>query len=257
MNRRIPKQSARPSDRGRAMRRRRSAGRWSLCRRAASSAIVSARAPQRRGVTMGNVELTHPDRELWPGITKQDLAEYWQAVADHALPGLARRPLAVVRCPEGIGGEHFFQKHGHGTLRLAVRQGEADGQPYLAIDDADGLIAMAQISAIELHAWGATEADPLHPDRIVFDLDPGDGVAFADVVKAALDVRDQSAAAGTDVVLPHHRRQGSACRRAAGAGRALGCGEAVLPRVRRDAEPGAAGSVSVHGEEGGSRRAGS
>jgi bifunctional non-homologous end joining protein LigD len=155
------------------------------------SAIVSARAPQRKGMTVGNIELTHPDRELWPGITKRDLAEYWTAVAEHALPGLARRPLAVVRCPDGIGGQRFFQKHGHGTLPSAVRQGEADGQPYLVIDDADGLIAMAQISAIELHPWGATEGDPLHPDRIVFDLDPGDGVAFADVVKAALDVRDQ------------------------------------------------------------------
>ena len=155
------------------------------------SAIVSARAPQRKGVTVGNIELTHPDRELWPGITKRDLAEYWNTVAEYALPGLARRPLAVVRCPEGIGGQRFFQKHGHGTLPSAVRQGEADGQPYLVIDDADGLIAMAQISAIELHPWGATEADPLHPDRIVFDLDPGDGVAFADVVKAARDVRDQ------------------------------------------------------------------
>jgi bifunctional non-homologous end joining protein LigD len=155
------------------------------------SAIVSARAPQRKGVTVGNIELTHPDRELWPGITKRDLAEYWNTVAEYALPGLARRPLAVLRCPEGIGGQRFFQKHGHGTLPSAVRQGEADGQPYLVIDDADGLIAMAQISAIELHPWGATEADPLHPDRIVFDLDPGDGVAFADVVKAARDVRDQ------------------------------------------------------------------
>jgi bifunctional non-homologous end joining protein LigD len=155
------------------------------------SAIVSARAPQRKGVTVGNIELTHPDRELWPGITKRDLAEYWNTVAEYALPGLVRRPLAVVRCPEGIGGQRFFQKHGHGTLPSAVRQGEADGQPYLVIDDADGLIAMAQISAIELHPWGATEADPLHPDRIVFDLDPGDGVAFADVVKAARDVRDQ------------------------------------------------------------------
>jgi bifunctional non-homologous end joining protein LigD len=155
------------------------------------SAIVSARAPKRRAVTVGNVALTHPERELWPGITKRDLADYWSAVADHALPGLARRPLAVVRCPEGIGGERFFQKHGHGTLPSAVRQGEADRQPYLVIDDADGLIAMAQISAIELHPWGSTEADPLHPDRIVFDLDPGDDVAFPDVVKAAVDVRDQ------------------------------------------------------------------
>jgi bifunctional non-homologous end joining protein LigD len=155
------------------------------------SAIVSARAPKRSGVTMGSVELTHPDRELWPGITKQDLAEYWQAVADHTLPGIARRPLAVVRCPEGIGGEHFFQKHGRSALPSPVRQGEADGQPFLAIDDTNGLIAMAQIAAIELHAWGATEADPLHPDRMVFDLDPGEGVPFANVVRAALDMRDQ------------------------------------------------------------------
>jgi bifunctional non-homologous end joining protein LigD len=155
-----------------------------------NTAIVSARAPKRRGVSVGNIALTHPDRELWPGITKQALAEYWEAVADHALPGLGRRPLAIVRCPEGIGGEHFFQKHGHGALSSAIRQGEADGQPFLAIDNADGLIAMAQISAIELHAWGASEAKPTHPDRVVFDLDPGEGVAFADVAKAAQDVRD-------------------------------------------------------------------
>jgi bifunctional non-homologous end joining protein LigD len=140
---------------------------------------------------VGGIELTHPDRELWPGITKQELAEYWVAMADHALPGLARRPLAIVRCPEGIGGEHFFQKHGHGTLPAAIRTGEASRQPFLAFNDADGLAAMAQISAIELHAWGATEADPLHPDLIVFDLDPGEGVPFTGVVTAAIDIRDQ------------------------------------------------------------------
>lgn len=154
-------------------------------------AIVTAQAPAKRGVTVGGVSLSHPDRELWPGITKQDLAEYWAAIADHALPGLARRPLAIVRCPAGIAGEHFFQKHGHGALPPQVRQGEADGQPYLAIDDAEGLIAMAQISAIELHVWGATEADPLKPDQIVFDLDPGEDLAFAEVVSAALDVRER------------------------------------------------------------------
>jgi bifunctional non-homologous end joining protein LigD len=96
-----------------------------------------------------------------------------------------------VRCPEGINGSHFFQKHGHGALPSAVRQGEAAGQPYLAIDNAAGLIAMAQISAIELHAWGATEARSLSPDQIVFDLDPGEGVNFDEVVQAAIDVRDQ------------------------------------------------------------------
>ncbi len=153
--------------------------------------IVTARAPSRRGVVVGGMSLSHPDRELWPEITKQDLAEYWSAIAEHALPGLAKRPLAIVRCPEGINGEHFFQKHGHGTLPSAIRQGEASGQPYLVIDDADGLIAMAQISAIELHVWGATEVKPLHPDQIVFDLDPGEDVKFAEVVRAAIDMRDQ------------------------------------------------------------------
>jgi bifunctional non-homologous end joining protein LigD len=170
--------------------------------------IVTARAPKKRAVTVGGVTLTHPDRELWPGITKQDLAEYWLAVANHALPGLARRPLAVVRCPAGIGGEQFFQKHGHGAMPPAIRDGNAAGSPYLAIDDADGLVAMAQMSAIELHAWGAAEADALHPDLIVFDLDPGDGVPFTNVVDAAHDVRD------------HLRRLGleSFCRTTGGKG---------------------------------------
>ncbi len=170
--------------------------------------IVTARAPKQRGLTVGGIALTHPDRELWPGITKQDLAEYWLAVADHALPGLARRPLAVVRCPAGIAGEHFFQKHGRGALPSAIREGEVEGSPYLAIDDADGLVAMAQMSAIELHAWGSSEADLLHPDQIVFDLDPGEGVAFTDVVTAAHDVRD------------HLRRLGleSFCRTTGGKG---------------------------------------
>jgi bifunctional non-homologous end joining protein LigD len=156
-----------------------------------SSAIVTARKPKARAASIEGVTLTHPDRELWPGITKQHLAEYWQAVQEHALPGLAHRPLAIVRCPEGIGGEHFFQKHGHGTLPDGIRSGEAADAPYLAIDDVHGLVAMAQISAIELHAWGATEADPLHPDFLVFDLDPGEGVVFAEVARAASDVRDR------------------------------------------------------------------
>ncbi|HVC60800.1 MAG TPA: non-homologous end-joining DNA ligase [Acetobacteraceae bacterium] len=155
------------------------------------TATAAPRRPKAPVASIAGVTLTHPGRELWPGVTKQQLAEYWLAVAGHALPGLARRPLAIVRCPEGIAGEHFFQKHARGTLPDGIRSGEASGAPYLAIDDVRGLIAMAQISAIELHAWGATEADPLHPDRLVFDLDPGEGVGFPDVVRAALDVRDR------------------------------------------------------------------
>lgn len=141
--------------------------------------------------TIDGITLSHPDREFWPGITKHDLATYWQAVADVALPGLIRRPLAIVRCPEGVDGEHFFQKHAQRGMPAAIREGSADGSPFLAIDGLDGLIAMTQMSAIELHAWGATEADPLHPDQLVFDLDPGEGVGTPAIVAAALDVRDR------------------------------------------------------------------
>jgi bifunctional non-homologous end joining protein LigD len=156
-----------------------------------SRSIVTAKAPKARTETIEGITLTHPDRALWPGITKRDLADYWMTVADHALPGLANRPLAIVRCPEGIDGEHFFQKHGHGTMPAGVRDGVADKAPFLAIDGLQGLVAMAQMSAIELHVWGATEADPLHPDLLVFDLDPGEGVKVAEIAAAALDMRDK------------------------------------------------------------------
>ena len=161
--------------------------------------IVTARAPKAAGTErLGAVTLTHPDRELWPGITKRDLAAYWRSVADHALPGLARRPLAVVRCPDGIAGERFFQKHGQGHLPTQIRAAEVADAPYLAIDDIDGLYACAQIAAIELHAWGAAEADPLRPDQIVMDLDPGEGVPFEAVVRAAQDMRARLAGLGLE-----------------------------------------------------------
>ncbi len=142
---------------------------------------VIARPPRRAVIRVAGVEITHPDRELWPGITKRALAEYWLAIASAALPGLARRPLAIVRCPDGIAGEHFFQKRGHGTLPGPVRDGTAGGSPYLAIDDVTGLISLAQMAALELHPWGAAESDALHPDLLVFDLDPGEDVPFPEV----------------------------------------------------------------------------
>lgn len=156
--------------------------------------LVVARAPVKATLELEGVRLTHPDRALWPDIAKRQLAEYWRSVAPHALPGLARRPLALVRFPTGISGESFFQKHAQkhtmpgqpGPLRAATSKGD----PYLAIDDVAGLVACAQLSAIELHAWGATEDDPDHPDQLVFDLDPGDGVSFAQVVQGAHAVRD-------------------------------------------------------------------
>ena len=160
-------------------------------RPAAAARIVTARRPMARSVEIAGVAMTHPDRELWPGITKRDLAEYWVMVAEHALPSLAKRPLAVMRCPDGIDGERFFQKNGRGTLPDGIRENRIGTSPYLAIDGLRGLIGMAQISAIELHPWGAAEPDPYHPDTLVFDLDPGDDVPFAHVVGAAHQVRDR------------------------------------------------------------------
>jgi bifunctional non-homologous end joining protein LigD len=161
-----------------------------------SSAIVTAKAPKARTEAIEGVTLTHPDRELWPGITKLDLVHYWQKTAEHALPGLVHRPLAIVRCPEGVEGEHFFQKHGHGTMPSGIRDGTADKAPFLLIEDLQGLVAMAQMSAIELHVWGSTEADALHPDQLVFDLDPGEGVKIPEIAAAAVDVRDKLEAVG-------------------------------------------------------------
>ena len=155
-------------------------------------AILSPRhAPQAEGPA-----LTHADRELWPGITKQALADYWAAVAEAALPEIARRPLALVRCPEGIAGEHFFQKHRSQGMPPQIREGASGRAPYVAIDDAAGLRALAQMSAIELHAWGATEADATHPDRLVFDLDPGEGTPFTAIIAAAHEVHERLDQAG-------------------------------------------------------------
>jgi bifunctional non-homologous end joining protein LigD len=153
------------------------------------------RAPEAPAIVAG-VKLTHPDRELWPGITKQDLAKYWHAVSGAALPGIAARPLAFVRCPDGIDGQHFFQKHASKGMPAALHEGNFDGAPYLALDDEAGLAACAQIAAIELHAWGSTLDDPGRPDQLVFDLDPGEGTSWADVIAAADDLRRRLKAAG-------------------------------------------------------------
>ena len=93
----------------------------------ASGSIVVAHAPKKAVIAIGGVELSHADRPLWPGVTKQDLAEYWQAVADVALPGLARRPLAILRCPEGIGGKAACRR------AAAAAGGSADARSYAAL----------------------------------------------------------------------------------------------------------------------------
>ena len=117
-------------------------------------------------------------------------------MAGRALPGIAGRPLALVRCPDGIEGEHFFQKHRTRGMPEAIGEAACDDAPYLTVPDRAALLATAQIAAIELHGWGSARTDAGHADRLVFDLDPGDGTPFADVIAAAHEVRRRLRAHG-------------------------------------------------------------
>jgi bifunctional non-homologous end joining protein LigD len=145
---------------------------------------------------LAGVKLTSPGKVLFnkAKVTKEDLARYLLGVAGRMLPYVAGRPLSLVRCPEGADKECFFQKHtakGMPKALHAIPIRESDGKVarYLMIDDPEGLIATAQIGGLELHIWGADADEIEHPDRLVFDLDPDTSLTFADVRKAAVDVR--------------------------------------------------------------------
>lgn len=143
--------------------------------------------------TVAGVRLTHPDKVLYPaqGITKQDLAEYYLAAADRMLPHVAKRPLTLVRCPAGSERKCFYQRHAGSGVPDELGEVPIAGfaEPYLYIKDTAGLIALVQMGVLEIHPWGARIDRPDRPDRIVFDLDPGEGLDFAAVVAAALEVR--------------------------------------------------------------------
>lgn len=139
--------------------------------------------------------LSSPDKILWPesGYTKQDLAHYYEAVADWMLPHIADRPLSLVRCPAGAKKPCFFQRHaGEGiSEHIQPLHFYANEEPYLAIRDKAGLMALVQMGALEIHNWGSHVKSWAKPDMIVFDLDPDVGLSFADVKHAALDVRSK------------------------------------------------------------------
>ena len=150
------------------------------------------------GVVAG-VRLTHPERILWEGqgVTKQGLAEFYVAIAHWILPHLVGRPLALVRCPSGVAHQCFFAKHAWGGLSQAIRSVDVgEEKPMLAIDDLQGLIALVQAGVLEIHPWGSTVRDPDHPDRLIFDLDPGDGVSWEAVIAGAKETRQRLADLG-------------------------------------------------------------
>ncbi len=163
----------------------------------AAAKEIAAEKPRRKKTepasAPGGVSLSHPDKILWPGdgFTKQDLADYYTAVAKWMLPHIAGRPLSLVRCPAGSGKPCFFQRHAGEGLSphidtLPVYKDEA---PYLMVHDLAGVLAMVQMGVLEIHQWGSHAPDWDKPDLIVFDFDPAPDVPFARVKNAAREMR--------------------------------------------------------------------
>lgn len=159
----------------------------------AEGKTAMARTPSPARSAPAAPRISNRDRIIFPAIggTKGDLADYVQAMAPHILVHAARRPLSLVRCPEGVGGDCFFQKHA-GPGFDAVRQTRADskGQRWIYVDDAAGLLACVQMGSIEFHGWGSRVGSLDNPDRLVIDLDPDEALPFADTVAAARHIRD-------------------------------------------------------------------
>ena len=146
------------------------------------------------------VRLSHPDRILYPeqGITKGDLADHYVAVAESMLPHVAGRPITLLRCPTGRQQNCFYQRHAGAGIPRQIEKVKVPGfdNPFLFIRDLPGLIALVQIGVLEIHPWGVKVDRPERPDRVIFDLDPGEGLGFDAVVAAAHDVRERLAGLG-------------------------------------------------------------
>ena len=161
----------------------------------AEAPMKTAPAAARKTATPGTAEvegvrITHPERVIDPstGHTKLDLARYYASIAEWMLPHLKSRPTSLVRAPEGVGGELFFQKHADVRTMPGVKQlpdlWEGHG-PLLEVPTAQALIAAAQMNVVEFHTWNSVKQKVDKPDRMIFDLDPGEGIAFAQVREGA------------------------------------------------------------------------
>ena len=173
----------------------------------AAEAVTREDGGTRKGGSGGRmpswtVKLTHPDRIYWAdaGVTKQGLAEYYSQAWRFMAPHVVHRPLALLRCPGGVGTQCFFQKHAWKGMNAKILTlndpRDKSGEAIVGIDGFDGLIGLVQGGVLEIHPWQASLGDLESPDQIVMDLDPGDGVTWGEMIAAAREVRERMEAEG-------------------------------------------------------------
>lgn len=185
---------------------------------------VTPEKPMRIENPKEEISISNRSRVIFPesGQTKGDLADYYAQLAPAMLPFLANRPLSLVRCPQGRAKQCFFQKHDSGSFgehvhHVPIREKDGDSEDYLYVGDAAGILTCVQMGTIEFHGWCARTDDVEAPDRMVIDLDPDEGLDFADVKRAAKDIRSRlsdlglvsfamlSGGKGVHVVIPLRR----------------------------------------------------